>query len=168
MSDPNTQTMPLSAEEIANVRSAKDCFGCYPPSIYGTHDWTARFMDTIADLTAKLATQKELAEYRLGEWSKDHARAEAAESALLQRDAGWRPIESAPKDEDLLLAVPSAKGKYIVGEGRWKGEGLEEGWWWANTDPGDYYAEKIAVCVGAEPTHWQPLPTPPHSQETQP
>lgn len=41
-----------------------------------------------------------------------------------------------------------------VGEAYWRAE--EKQWWWANTDPGDHYAEPIQGNV----IGWQPMPLP--------
>lgn len=68
----------------------------------------------------------------------------------------WQPIETHNGD----LYVPClvcACG--VVGEASLK-EGHRDriGWWWANTDPMDHWADEISE----PPTHWMPLPDPPH------
>lgn len=75
------------------------------------------------------------------------ARAEKAE-----KEREWRPIETAPKAKCVLVALSDG----YVGEAYSRNEGDEDdGWWWGNTSPGDYTAEKISP----EPTHWMPLPS---------
>ena len=73
-------------------------------------------------------------------------------AALTARSDGWRDIEGAPRD-----------GLALIG-GWWpEGEEYAAGTWWQNighcTKHGVY--GDWADC--AEPTHWQPLPTPPES-----
>lgn len=65
----------------------------------------------------------------------------------------WQPIETAPVNVPVLVAVPAA-AKSVVGEAMLHdhGDGLE--WWWAN-EYREYHADEIF------PTHWQPLPEPP-------
>lgn len=74
----------------------------------------------------------------------------------------WRPIESAPKDGTPILV------------GRVGSRFVQKAWW--NTDP-QVWERDIAACWSVftpedyyysvhlldddEPTHWQPLPTPP-------
>ena len=89
---------------------------------------------------------------------------DAAEGALLSasRDHAqttcsaleWRPIETAPRDRDVLVTNDTA-----VGEARYHED--HDGWWWANTHPTDYVDGKVW-----QPTHWQPLPAPPGSAST--
>ncbi len=58
----------------------------------------------------------------------------------------WQPIESAPRDGTLILAVE--KGGPILIE--WESGGRNEGFWRDQ----DHY-------VHTEATHWMPLPEPP-------
>jgi len=75
---------------------------------------------------------------------------------------GWMPIETAPKDGTaILVAGTNRNGAPMLGEAYWhvNPDGRDDvGFWWANTDPGDYYA--CQIDEGAL-THWQPLPKPP-------
>lgn len=74
---------------------------------------------------------------------------------------GWRTIETAPKDGTPHIICAMVNGP-IVGEATYHAlENADEGWWWANTGPGDYHAEKISP----EPFAWRPLPAPPAAQE---
>lgn len=78
----------------------------------------------------------------------------------------WQPIESAPKDGSDVLFY--AEGKVWVGH------------WWHDTSPDDYgHTEPdcfVMVPIGmdwngadlktdsqARPSHWMPLPEPPHA-----
>jgi hypothetical protein len=69
----------------------------------------------------------------------------------------WQLIETAPKDGMPVLVVWDG----IVGEAHYCGDEdtRDPGWWWANTSPGDYHAERLSP----DPTHWMPLPPPPAS-----
>lgn len=74
----------------------------------------------------------------------------------------WKPIETAPKDKNLLLGWRSAEGVGHVGEGYWaKGfEGSVDeppfpaGW----SIPSQNYFNCLL------PTHWMPLPPPPDQE----
>lgn len=82
------------------------------------------------------------------------------EARLTLLEARWQPIESAPRDgTSVIVLVGDLVGEATCLEGE-SYSGSDAGWWWANTSPGDYYAEKIALRHG-EPTHWMPLPDPP-------
>lgn len=76
----------------------------------------------------------------------------------------WQDIASAPKDEsNVLIAVGE-----LVGEAWQRCAGdSDDGWWWANTGPGDYSAERVEILHGM-PEWWQPLPEPPICKRAQP
>lgn len=72
-------------------------------------------------------------------------------------EAGWLPIESAPKDgtDVLIWCAPwscGSEARYIE----------DEGWWLANNHPADYWGDQ------KYPTHWQPLPAPPGTSASTP
>lgn len=76
-------------------------------------------------------------------------------------------MDTAPKGagNPVLVSVPAfAEGHApFVGEAYYH-EGndqndSDEGWWWAGTSPGDYYASPIRE-VNAEPIAWRHLPAP--------
>ncbi len=68
----------------------------------------------------------------------------------------WQPIETAPKDVPILIAV-RGKNKLpgLVGEASYSTE--EEGWFWAQENAFDH----SALTSNWTPTHWMPLPQPP-------
>lgn len=77
-------------------------------------------------------------------------RTHSAEIAGALRDAeGWRPIESAPRDQPVIVTNGESVGEASYHES-------DNGWWWAGyhpTDASDGYVW--------QPTHWRPLPAPP-------
>lgn len=77
--------------------------------------------------------------------------AEAALTAALS--AAWQPIESAPLNEEAVL-ICTALG--TVGEAK---HYKPEGWYWQGFDPTDYHDGAVV-----EPTHYQPIPSPPESK----
>jgi hypothetical protein len=95
---------------------------------------------------------KELQEYQSchsGRWEAlDLALAALSASpvppALRREEDGWQPIETAPKDENILLWVPD---DYGVNRGYWDDE--QQDWHWDSK------------ATSAPPTHWRPLPLPP-------
>ena len=92
---------------------------------------------------------------------------QTVKDAQIAREGGWRPIESAPKDDGvrdewddtirgpkILVWLPDYSIPWVAW---WKKPEHDEGFWES------YYSE----CMGSEayaelkPTHWQPLPPPP-------
>lgn len=72
----------------------------------------------------------------------------------------WRPMETAPIDAAIIVAVPSIRHhqmevSYAVGEACWSDD--EGSFYWANNDPSDTWGGPIY------PTHWMPMPAPPTS-----
>lgn len=100
-----------------------------------------------------------------GEVEALRARLAEAERA---HDAYWRPINTAPKTgpaTDILLAVPDRAGCRGVLVGHWAYGGGEDqppfgpAWFfWTG------YDFRELRCA---PTHWMPLPEPPHSAVTE-
>ena len=76
-------------------------------------------------------------------------RAEAAEAELarLRAQGTWQPIETAPKDREVLLFGPKEFNRNSIVQGAWNAGG----------------AMHMAFWMGGiyKPTHWQPLPAPP-------
>lgn len=101
----------------------------------------------------------------------------AASSAPEPPGDGWRPIAEAPKgaaDEAPICVLLSwtcvnERGEITerqVGEAYWNPDSPDGGgWWWANTAPGDYYADPISESIGGQITHFRHLPLPPSSAE---
>lgn len=74
-------------------------------------------------------------------------------------DRAWQPIDTAPKDVNVIIAVMAEGHETLVGEARfWSGAG---DWWWGGTTPEDYFAGPISEINFGAPTHWMPLPPPP-------
>lgn len=83
------------------------------------------------------------------------ALADAAIS-ILEREGfeiteGWRTIEGAPKDTDVIVTNGAATGEARFYEGA--------GWFWAGGHPTDYQDSKVH-----QPTLWRPLPKPPEGK----
>lgn len=78
--------------------------------------------------------------------SRDGARAVVRALRAANVMPVWHPIESAPKDGTLILAP--------VGHGI-----MDVVSWWG----GQWRETANALAIRNEPTHWQPLPTPPEN-----
>lgn len=65
---------------------------------------------------------------------------------------GWQPIETAPKDRDILVYIPDADDPIDIV-------------CWANYRPRGFFWAHARCADGShvsyEPTHWQPLPEAP-------
>lgn len=62
----------------------------------------------------------------------------------------WQPIETAPRDEYVLLHVPGEGpivGRYVPDRNLWLSDLVEQ------------------LGIGGEPTHWMPLPESPESED---
>ena len=84
---------------------------------------------------------------KMGQWTSDHQIVgEGTEYIRADLVPQWQPIETAPRHDLETLILYSS-------------EGVQIGWFsafhkcWLTTEGKD---------VWAEPTHWMPLPTPPH------
>lgn len=71
---------------------------------------------------------------------------------------GWQLIETAPKDEAVLVAFVEPRPlkrprSSFVGEAEYR----NGQWWW----PNDYDG-----AIDPQPTHWMPLPDPPTAPAT--
>ena len=75
----------------------------------------------------------------------------------------WRPIDTAPKDADILIHCP------VIGcvRGRWRDDAYA-------AKPRPYWANDREHLFGVvqtradQPTHWMPLPDPPNPQAQRP
>lgn len=89
----------------------------------------------------------------------DRLARERLATATTRRMPQWQPIETAPKDRDILLLESGRtphEGKWLTRAGlqyTWKNYIPPDGWYWAG------YAEKPVGPINA--THWMPLPEPP-------
>lgn len=76
--------------------------------------------------------------------------------AAHERDQ-WQPIETAPRDETILI-WPVSYGRPAPAR------------WWDSTERGGYWDVahmNVATCKRLAPTHWRPLPAPPAPTETE-
>lgn len=77
--------------------------------------------------------------------------------AALATPVGWRPIEGAPEGKDILVYCRETGECFVV--------------FWAlqmETKQGDWVIARAndGTCfICKNPTHWQPLPAPPHTEE---
>jgi hypothetical protein len=78
-----------------------------------------------------------------------------AAPAAPQEERGWQPIETAPKDEDVLVFAEDGYSR--IGEARFHTytDGLGGWWQWE----WEYATREI------QPTHWMSLPSPPVVRE---
>lgn len=60
---------------------------------------------------------------------------------------GWQPIETAPKNDDILVFVPQSKECFVA----WWSK-KERVWLWFDV------GNQMHYCT---PSHWMPLPKPP-------
>lgn len=77
------------------------------------------------------------------------------QAEALQQIPTWQPIETAPKDTDVVAFFPDTRDGYNVMIVHQFAD-----------DPGAWYQQDADLCPDAldvEPTHWQPLPDPPAS-----
>jgi hypothetical protein len=81
----------------------------------------------------------------------------------------WQPIETAPRDKQLLLGFRNSMGNWRTVKGRYytqetiemdweEGDSCPEGWYETST-----ISDDIPNCWFFDPTHWMPLPQPPES-----
>jgi hypothetical protein len=87
-----------------------------------------------------------------------------ANARIAELEAGWRPIETAPRDGTpvLVTVLLRDKSEAVVGEAHFEDRGdrdADTGWWWAGESPGDEYAEQIGSWH-FPPSLWRPLPVP--------
>lgn len=77
-------------------------------------------------------------------------------ATLAQLEASrWRPIESAPKDGTILVAIPHqfTKGVFVITSASWYAPASDtQGW---------YIMSRFWGKEPTQPSHWMPLPAPP-------
>ena len=79
------------------------------------------------------------------------------EAGLSERDAGWQPIEDAPRDGTMILGWCRSLGRHIV-------------YWGAQPEHNPHATWISATCRINhidKPTHWRPLPAPPDPKDQQ-
>ena len=72
--------------------------------------------------------------------------------------AKWQPIETAPKDADILLYGPSSDGPRVT-EGYWMKAQYD--YEFDRTHPAFWFSMDGGFTKKYPPTHWMPLPEPP-------
>lgn len=75
------------------------------------------------------------------------AKLEAENAAL--REGDWQPIETAPKTGDVLIYCDDTKEQMVA-------------FWHPRHDGWQFALDPHSGPHIAEPTHWKPLPAPPH------
>lgn len=82
--------------------------------------------------------------------------------------SGWRSMDTAPMPGEneprvpVLLAWNYRDGTMASGEAYWHPTDPEGGaWWWANTEPGDYFSSDILDGITGQIVAWMPIPDPP-------
>jgi hypothetical protein len=81
----------------------------------------------------------------------------------------WQPIETAPKTgRTLLLGYFNALGKWRTLRGQWFTDAvIQEEWTNSDVHEAGWFETSVECddedsgCWPTDPTHWQPLPTPP-------
>jgi hypothetical protein len=84
---------------------------------------------------------------------------------------GWQPIETAPKDgRFVLLHVPQGLESGVVTVGAyWKADGRADNGRFLKGNWDGWLGMDVDVRSSwCEPTHWQPLPTPPRASGNPP
>lgn len=105
-----------------------------------------------------VAIKDSLSEAKAAAQADYEAGIRSALSAQVQDVAGWRPIETAPKERQqrVLLTLPNGR--------------VTEGWWGAakyNRSKKEYDLAWVSSPYSGDvsPTHWMPLPAAPAKQE---
>jgi len=88
---------------------------------------------------------------------EDLYEAAKADNARLREAQAWQPIETAPKDGTLFVAVGFVKEHAYATVGGFELWDIEEGIWGFH----DHNASEWFEDEKDWPTHWMPLPEPP-------
>lgn len=124
----------LCDEEAKEMKRQGD--GCKD----GRHEWMAQGVEALADTLRGISS----------------ATGRPADPILA---AGWLPIESAPEDENVLVATQGG----FVDTAFWTDEGDGPKWWWLVS--ANEHA-KHPLHPNLTPTHWMPLPKHPKANCT--
>ena len=112
------------------------------------HHMTREHRDRLFALARKGASEPEKKTTSTW-WTQQYGNAMARDGAAA--DAGWRPIETAPKDGTVFIA-PSIDGKNVT-VGSW-------------SKFYDCWDDRLVGHLNGhwKPTHWMPLPPPPEQE----
>ncbi len=80
---------------------------------------------------------------------------------MSEMEKGWQPIETAPKDGSPLLLYRPWDDKTMARDSGYPGAIWHSGGWGKSAFPGDTFRGEATY---GKPTHWMPLPPPPHRQ----
>ena len=117
-----------------------------------------------AGKAAALASMQEAGIYMSNGWLTEMIGAVLQAADAVSVGAGWRPIETAPKDGTMLLLAGfnfgnPQRGQHITA-GSWRNE---RGWWEGLPDP---VAEHLTANTQLNNlTHWMPLPAAPGAEQ---
>ena len=89
------------------------------------------------------------------EWLNGENERLQAEVLALREQQGWQPIETAPKDQRLLLYVPDEAGTDWANQIGYLNQDEPNSPYWVFND------QSLRYAMAHQPTHWMPLPTPP-------
>jgi len=111
------------------------------------------------DLVKRLRDLGDRAEYmpHMHHIAADRIEELEAELARLREAQAWQPIETAPKDGTLFVAVGFVKEHAYATVGGFELWDIEEGIWGFH----DHNASEWFEDEKDWPTHWMPLPEPP-------
>ena len=103
-------------------------------------------------------------------FERAYRRAQAALTAITDAGyrivPGWQPIETAPEETNVIVAVTGGPHGATVCEAYFHRDdeyGAE--WWLASTGPANYYHGPISDIMHGSVTHWMPLPAAPGDEK---
>ena len=123
----------------------------------------SRLRESARELRDSGTTQDSLDWREIRDRSVVRIAAELAEAADALEAGPWMPIETAPKETEVLVwfgpvvGVKSATYTELFGDAVW---------FWCVTD-GKFDPHPVRRYCDPYPTHWMPLPTPPSAQVAQ-
>ena len=159
----------MSWEDGISIATRERCGVCHCVSAIGFHVpdelWRVAVPDYFRETVLCLKCFVSFADERMLRWERSikffpvslALHLDYQESASPPR--AWQPIETAPKDTAVLVAVERYDDKQrFVGEARFHSEARGGSWWWANENDGDYHASQIENY--GRVLGWQALPDP--------